>query len=109
MAVLREGRSTIMPFSRRFRFLFTDREIAEHAPQSSGVYGIFNHTGCVYVGEASDIQASLFAQLRGGTDESCWIRSQNPDQFAFERVAKPDRNQREHTLIVELDPVCNRP
>ena len=98
-----------MSFNRRFRYQFTDREIAEHAPSSSGVYGIFNRAGCVYVGETPDIQASLFSQLRGGTDESYWIRSLNPNRFAFEQVSGPDRCEREHRLIDELNPVCNRP
>jgi hypothetical protein len=98
-----------MPFNSRSSYQFTDREIAKHAPPSSGVYGIFNESGCVYIGETSDIQASLFAQLRGETDESCWIRSQHPDQFVFERLAQSDCDQREHMLIAQFDPICNRP
>lgn len=98
-----------MPFGKKFRFDFTAREISEHAPKESGVYGIFNETGCVYVGEAPDVQACLFSQLRGGTDESCWIRILHPAYFAFEPCEGAARNQRELALIAELNPVCNQP
>jgi predicted GIY-YIG superfamily endonuclease len=103
-----QARRKAMPFGSDSSVVFTERGIAAYAPRTSGVYGIFNQKGCIYVGAAQDLEASLYSHLRGGTDESCWIRRQNPTHFAFEQCDEKIRNLREMQLIAELNPVCNR-
>jgi predicted GIY-YIG superfamily endonuclease len=103
-----QARRKTMPFGSDSSFVFTERGIAAYAPRTSGVYGIFNQKGCIYVGAAQDLEASLYSHLRGGTDQSCWIRRQNPTHFAFEQCDEKSGNRREMQLIAELNPVCNR-
>jgi hypothetical protein len=89
-------------------FGFTERDIVNYAPTTSGVYGIFNQAGYIFVGEAQDIEDSLLAHLRGESAESYWIRSQNPTGFAFEPCYGRTRALREIQLIAELNPICNQ-
>jgi hypothetical protein len=97
-----------MPFGSGSHFGFTEKGISAFAPRTSGVFAIFNPEGCVFVGDSEDLEAGLYAHLRGDSNESCWIRSQNPTWFSFENCDEKTRAEREHQLIVELDPVCNR-
>jgi hypothetical protein len=94
-------------FGSGFSFGFTERGIASHAPGTSGVYGIFNEAGWIYVGEGEDIKACLYSHLRGDSEHSYWIRSQRPSHFAFEECDETSRGPRSKALIAELDPVCN--
>jgi excinuclease UvrABC nuclease subunit len=97
-----------MPFESGTTLGFTEKDIAKVAPETSGVYAIFNKTRCIYVGDAQDVEASLYSHLRGGSEESYWIRSQQPTFFRLERCDEAAREAREKELIAELDPVCNR-
>jgi len=97
-----------MPFGSSITSGFTEQGIAQVAPGTSGVYGIFNKSQCVYVGDGEDVEASLYSHLRGGSSESYWIRSQNPTYFKLEACEETARLEREQELIAELDPVCNR-
>jgi predicted GIY-YIG superfamily endonuclease len=103
-----QAKRMAMSFGSDSSVVFTERGIAAYAPRTSGVYGIFNQMGCIYVGAAQDLEASLYSHLRGGADESYWIRRQKPTYFAFEQCDEKTRNRREMELIAELNPVCNR-
>jgi hypothetical protein len=103
-----QARGIAKPFGTDPSFGFTERDIVSYAPSTSGVYGIFNQAGYLFVGEAQDIEESLLAHLRGESAESYWIRSQNPTGFAFEPCYGRTRALREMQLIAELNPICNQ-
>ena len=87
---------------------FTEQGIASYAPRSSGVYGIYNSGKWIYIGEAGDIEARLYAHLRRQSDQSACIHRNNPTHFAFEEVEAAKRVDRERALIRECNPVCNQ-
>src|SRR6266566_685949 len=96
-----------MPFSSATGFSFSESGIATYAPRESGVYGIFNGTEWVYIGEARDMEARLYEHLRGQSDQSARILRRNPTHFIFEKCDAATRVTREAALIRELNPVCN--
>ena len=78
--------------------------IQEHVPPTSGVYSLFSHQECVYVGASRDLQAELMQRLKGNHN-SCL--TQHPvDEFQFEVVLGNERDTRRDELIAELNPVC---
>ena len=97
-----------MPFTQKTGFNFSESGIAAYAPKSSGVYGIFNGTTWIYVGETKDMETRLYAHLRGESDQSPRILRQKPTHFVFENCDEAKRKTLETALIAELDPVCNR-
>jgi excinuclease UvrABC nuclease subunit len=97
-----------MPFSRTSGYAFSEAGIATYAPRGSGVYGIYNGSTWIYVGEAGDMEARLYAHLRGESDQSGRIARQKPTHYVFEESDAWNRKARETALIRELDPVCNR-
>jgi hypothetical protein len=99
-----EERGT-MPFAetRYSRYLFQRDCVLKNAPESSGVYGLFN-AFWIYLGEADDLRARLLKHLDG--DDPCIVRFQ-PSGFAFELASPIDRRRRHDQLIKELRPLCN--
>ena len=99
-----EERGTI-PFAetRYSRYLFQRDCVLKNAPESSGVYGLFN-AFWIYLGEADDLRARLLEHLDG--DDPCIVRFQ-PSGFAFELASPNDRRRRHDQLIKELQPLCN--
>src|SRR5579864_6569141 len=63
----RNGRSCrrqpLVPFTQPNRFAFSASSIKAHAPNASGLYGIFNTTRWIYIGESNDIQQDLLQYL----------------------------------------------
>jgi excinuclease UvrABC nuclease subunit len=96
-----------MPFNSSFTSAFSETGIATYAPRESGVYGIFNGTEWIYIGEAHDIEARLYDHLRGVSDQSARIMRRSPTHYVFERCSESVREAREQALIRELKPVCN--
>jgi len=96
-----------MPFDST-DFPFAEKGIADYATTGSGVYGICNATDWTYIGEAKDVEAGLYAHLRGESDQSACILRQKPTTYAFERCDAITRMTREKALLRELDPICNR-
>ena len=86
----------------------TENGVATYAPRASGVYGIYNNNQWIYVGEAQDMEARLYAHLRGESDQSPCILHRNPSFFILERCDEATRKVRERTLILELRPACNQ-
>ncbi len=78
------------------------------APSASGVYGIFNRTDWIYIGESSDIAARLSEHFNGSANSNPDILPMKPTGFIFELVPAVQRVQREYLLIVELKPRANR-
>jgi len=98
-----------MPFEKtNSAFTFTEKGIATYAPRQSGVYGIYNGTEWIYVGEAKDMEERLYAHLRGNSDQSVRILRHKPTHYAYEQCDATARVARERTLIREFDPVCNK-
>lgn len=97
-----------MPFSTSTGFAFSEAGIASYAPRESGVYGIYNNSEWIYIGEGKDMEARLFEHARGQSDQSSRIKRRNPTHYVFERCDALTRVSREAALIRELDPVCNR-
>lgn len=99
-----EDRGTL-PFAetRYSRYLFQRECVLKNAPESSGVYGLFN-AFWIYIGEADNLRARLLEHLAG--DDPCIVRFQ-PSGFAFELASPIDRRRRHEHLIKELQPLCN--
>jgi len=79
------------------------KTIREHVPPTSGVYSLFSHQECVYVGAGQELQAELTRSLQGANP--C-ISQHTPDEFQFEVVLGDDRYTRREELINELNPAC---
>jgi len=79
--------------------------IQEHVPPTSGVYSLFSHQECVYVGSSQQLQAELIRQVRGGSPNPC-VAEHAPDEFQFEVVLGEERQTRRDELIAELNPAC---
>jgi len=94
-----------MPFDYVFPRSFTPTSIREHAPTSSGVYGISNAREWIYIGESDNIQESLLFHL-GDMDTS--LLKRQPTGFVFEVCDRAKRPSRQDRLILEYEPACNR-
>jgi hypothetical protein len=82
---------------------FDAKTIHEHVPPTSGVYSLFSHQECVYVGASRQLQEELTRSLK--SDHPC-ITQYPPDEFQFEVVLGDDRLTRRDELISELNPTC---
>src|SRR5712692_10258156 len=93
-----------VPFPQENSFAFTAGSVRAHAPNSSGVYGIFNSSQWIYVGENGDIQRRLLDHL---SDTEAGIKRYSPTGFIFELQPEASRMDRQNTLIRELAVQCN--
>ena len=94
-----------MPFNNFFPRSFTEAGIRTYAPVASGVYGISNAQGWIYVGEGDDIQTSLLNHLFNA--ETSVVKAQ-PTGFVFELSPGSSRMSRYTRLVQEYHPTCNR-
>ena len=83
---------------------WSESSIKENAPQSSGVYAIYNRAW-IYVGESNDIQYKLLGHWSG--DNAC-ITSAIPTGFVFEICNQNERLRRQVALINRFLPRCNQ-
>jgi hypothetical protein len=84
--------------------LWWDRSaILLKVPAESGVYAIWRHATCIYVGATYDLQRRLLEHFNGS--DACVIREQ-PTSFGFELSAGIRRVERHSSLIQELSPIC---
>ncbi len=97
-----------MPFSSTTGFTYSEQGIASYAPRASGVYGIYNSSEWIYIGEARDMEARLYEHIRLQSDQGLRIARRNPTHFIFEGCDEMTRVSREAQLVRELNPVCNR-
>ena len=77
--------------------------IIANAPQTSGVYSIFNDRNWIYVGQGESIHARLLDHLDG--DDAC-ITNNAPTGFQFEEWPANKRVARQSQLIFALSPAC---
>ena len=102
-----ESSATITaPFAEnRYRkYRFRRESIMLEAPESSGVYGLYNAVW-IYIGEGDNIRSGLLTHFAG--DHPC-INRHKPSGFAFELVPPEDRFRRREELVNELQPTCRR-
>lgn len=88
-----------MPFDRNFPRSFSALSIRQHAPAYSGVYGLSNARGWLYIGESDNIQESLLAHLSSAEEAT---------GFVFEICDPSMRAMRQDRLIFEYEPARNR-
>lgn len=91
-----------MPFIQQEKRPFTREGIEWLKPNQIGVYGIFNASGCIYVGKG-DIRDRLLSHFNG--DNPCILRFR-PTYYLAEVLPNPDA--REKQLIIEYNPPCNQ-
>ena len=89
--------------NRCLEYMWDRESIILHAPEASGVYGIYNAVW-IYVGEADNIRSRLLDHLAG--DDPC-IDHYSPSGFAFELVAPSRRHRRLRELARQTEPICN--
>ena len=94
-----------MPFVNFIARVFKAVSVQQHAPPASGVYGLSNARGWIYIGETDNIKARLLEHLQG---EDPSIHGTNPTGFSYELCHSYNRVARQNQLIHELHPVCNR-
>jgi hypothetical protein len=94
-----------VPFEQFTPRSFTPVSVRANAPAASGIYGISNARGWIYVGESDNIQASLLHDLQKGGSA---LLKRFPTGFVFELCSAADRRARRDLLIQEYEPVCNR-
>jgi excinuclease UvrABC nuclease subunit len=95
-----------MPFAPFAARSFTAVSIQKNAPESSGVYGLFNHRECLFVGQSSNIRSQLLTELREAAEE---LRAENPTGFTVELCSSGDRALRLQRLVRELGPRFRSP
>jgi len=90
-----------MPFAQFAARSFTAVSIQKNAPESSGVYGLFNARECLLIGQSSNIRAELLAELR---EIDTGLRIENPTGFTVELCSPGERAIRLEKLVRELEP-----
>ena len=83
---------------------FDAKTIQENVPPTSGVYSLYSHQECAYVGASQDLRAELTRLLT--SQRSACLGEHEPDEFQFEVALGNDRNSRREELIRELNPAC---
>jgi hypothetical protein len=91
-----------MPFPNQTSRTFTRADVESLNKGQNGCYGLFKQGVWVYVGKG-DIRQRLLDHLNG--DNPC-ITRQAPTHYVT--VLTQNMDQMEKTLILELDPVCNK-
>ena len=91
-----------MPFARHSGYSFTAFSVRQNAPASSGIYGLSNAQGWIYIRAVDDIRAALLDHL----DERNPTRDfRSVTGFTFELCDTAGRSQRCSRLIEELRPL----
>ena len=94
-----------MPFNQFTPRNFTNVAIQMYAPVTSGVYGISNAREWIYIGETDNIQSALMTHLQG---LKTGLMKRGPTGFVFEVCDPGQRSSRQHRLVFEYEPSCNR-
>ncbi len=66
-----------------------------NAPRTSGVYGLFNGTECIYIGEADNMFRRLMEHL---FEEDTPLKRRGPTGFVFE-ICSADKRTWMHTVF----------
>jgi excinuclease UvrABC nuclease subunit len=92
-----------VPFVNFVSKVFKSACVLRDAPTSSGVYGLSNSRGWIYIGETDNIRARLLSHLQGNDPA---MRDAQPTGFSFELCHSQNRQARQSQLIDELHPRC---
>ena len=90
-----------MPFENCIAKVYTSASVWQNAPPASGIYGLSNARGWLFVGETDDIRGSLLELLETSASASI---SRGATGFSYELRAPGDRAQRRDQLQTELRP-----
>ena len=93
-----------MPWSAVHGFRFTSASILTNVPKQSGVFGLYNEQGWVFIGQGSDLQQSLF-QCLDKSRQYFWPNE--PHGYTFEICNSDACNERRDALILEYYPTRN--
>ena len=93
-----------MPFRNCFARTFKAAVVLREAPPYSGVYGLSNALGWLYVGETGDIRARLLALLE---EPRAFAAIGVPTGFSFELSSPSERVARQRQIVLEFDPPGN--
>lgn len=92
-----------MPFANFIAHVFKGAAVQMNAPALSGVYGLSNASGWIYVGETDNIKARLLEHLQY---PDVILQDKHPTGFCFELCHPYNRVARQNRLILELKPAC---
>jgi hypothetical protein len=95
-----------MPFNQLIPRPLTSDGVQMYAPAASGVYGISNAREWIFIGETEDIQGALLAHVQ---EPDTSVMKRKPTGFVFEICDQARRPARQVRLVVEYEPICNRP
>lgn len=95
-----------MPFPKQEKQAFTVTRISAVRQKQPGIYAIFNHSYCIYIGKADCIQTSLLEHIRGQSQQAVCIFENDPQYWLAMVVAKSQLNFWEGILTREFKPVC---
>ena len=84
-------------------YVFTHRAVMEKAPQTSGVYSIFNSKRWVQVGESDDIQQSLFDLLN---EPNPCLQRFSSLLFSFAPASPAERTAQLEAMVRARNPPC---
>ena len=92
-----------MPFNKTHAIAFTPSNIRSSVPNASGVYGIFEASAWIFVGETEHLQSRL---LEHAADLKHEMHSYNPTHFVYELT--DECLLRQNQLTRECSPRCNK-
>jgi hypothetical protein len=93
-----------MPWSSPTGYPFTSASIGVRAPDSSGVFGLFDNDGWIFIATSDDIQRSLFLCRQKSRE---YFLPNEPTGYVFELVSKAASSARRDHLVFEFLPLRN--
>jgi len=95
-----------MPFPKQQKHDFTNATLSTLHTDQSGIYGIFNHTCCIYIAMAEDIRESLLQHLNGQSSQFACISENDPQYWLASIVHKTLLSFWEKILLAKYSSVC---
>ncbi|HUF41551.1 MAG TPA: SPOR domain-containing protein [Verrucomicrobiae bacterium] len=83
-------------------YAFCESSILAHAPQTSGVFGLYNSEYQLYIGESANVRAALLQHLSEIERQPSRFQ---PTDFAFEACAPERRVDAARRLVEEYQPL----
>ena len=87
------------------RFALTRTSVIRHAPEQSGVYGLYSPGKWVYIGHSFNLRKTLLEYLSG---QMPYVLQWQPKYFTFELLPYKQRVARQKDLVARHQPICNR-
>jgi hypothetical protein len=94
-----------MPFPKQPKHDFTVSVISKVTPKQPGIYGIFNHSCCIYIAQAEDIRESLLKHANNESSDSAWIFERDPQYWQAAIVHESQLSFWEKILSREFKPL----